>query len=43
MEWNDLYPQFKQPSFEDMADYIGGEGKALWESLFEYMEKAYNA
>lgn len=43
MQWNDLYPQTIQPSFEDMADYIGGDGKKLWNSLFDYMSSAYNA
>jgi hypothetical protein len=35
MEWKDMYPQINQPSFEDMVDYIGGEGSRLWNSLFE--------
>ncbi len=42
MEWNDLYTQNNQPSFEAMADYIGGDGKLLWNSLFDYMSTAYN-
>jgi hypothetical protein len=43
MQWKDLYPQTNQPSIEDMADYIGGNGKKLWNSLFDYMSTAYNA
>lgn len=43
MQWKDMYPQINQPSFEAMADYIGGEGKRLWDSLFDYMNSAYNA
>lgn len=43
MEWNQLYPQDKQPSFDAMADYIGGEGKRLWISLFDYMSQAFDA
>lgn len=43
MQWKDLYPQFNQPSFEAMADYIGGNGKKLWDSLFGYMSSAYGA
>lgn len=43
MEWKDLYPQINQPSFEAMADYIGGEGRRLWDSLFDYMNTAYSA
>jgi len=23
MKWNDLYPSDKQPSFENIADYVG--------------------
>jgi len=42
MEWKDLYPQINQPSFEAMADYIGGEGRRLWDSLFDYMNSAYS-
>ncbi len=41
MEWKDMYPQINQPSFEAMADYIGGEGRRLWDSLFDYMNSAY--
>ena len=43
MQWEDLYPQFDQPSFEAMADYIGGDGRRLWDSLFGYMKSAYGA
>lgn len=43
MEWKDMYPQINQPSFEAMADYIGGEGRRLWDSLFDYMDTAYSA
>lgn len=43
MEWNALYPQSNQPDFAAMSDYIGGEGKKLWDSLFSYMAAAYNA
>lgn len=42
MEWKDMYPQINQPSFEAMAEYIGGEGRRLWDSLFDYMNCAYN-
>lgn len=42
MEWKDMYPQINQPSFEAMADYIGGEGRRLWDSLFDYMNSAYS-
>lgn len=42
MEWKDLYPQINQPGFEAMAEYIGGEGRRLWDSLFDYMNSVYN-
>lgn len=40
MEWNNMYPQVNQPSFEAMAEYIGGEARKLWDSLFDYMNCA---
>jgi hypothetical protein len=43
MEWIALFPKDNQPGFEDITDYIGGDGKILWISLFEYMDTAYNA
>ncbi len=43
MEWKNMYPQINQPSFEAMAEYIGGEGRRLWDSLFDYMNSAYSA
>lgn len=43
MEWNYMYPQINQPSFEAMAEYIGGEGRRLWDSLFDYMNCEYSA
>lgn len=43
MEWKDLYPRINQPGFDAMADYIGGEGRKLWDSLFDYMDTAYSA
>ena len=41
MEWNALYSKDNQPSMEDISGYIGGEAKALWQSLLEYMGAAY--
>lgn len=43
MEWKDLYPQERQPSLEEIEDYISGEAKELWQSLFAYMEQMYQA
>ncbi len=43
MEWDALFPKEKQPEFQDIEEYIGGEGKALWKSLFEFMDSAYSA
>lgn len=41
MEWNELYPKITQPSTENMADFIGGNGKKLWTSLLDYAQSAY--
>ncbi|MCX7773300.1 MAG: DUF3788 domain-containing protein [Clostridia bacterium] len=41
MEWKTLFPKNHQPSLEEIAEYIGGEAKPLWESLLEYMDKTY--
>lgn len=43
MEWNDLYPSDSQPTLEEIADYISGDAKALWQELIDYMERAYKA
>ena len=43
MEWYLEYGKNNQPSFEEIDDYIGGEGKKLWISIFEYMKSEYNA
>ncbi len=41
MEWNTLFTAVHQPTYEDIENYIGGEGKILWQCLFEYMESTY--
>lgn len=43
MEWKEIFPSGRQPSMEEIAEYIGGEARGLWESLMMYMETAYNA
>lgn len=43
MDWNTLFPPARQPTYEDMENYIGGKGRTLWKSLFEYMDKSYGA
>mgnify|MGYP000848382065 FL=1 len=43
MEWNELYTKENQPGFDQIAEYIGGDGRRLWESLFSYMTEAYGA
>ena len=43
MDWNELYNSAMQPAFENIEDYIGGEGKRLWQELFLHMDKAYGA
>ncbi|MBP7175086.1 MAG: DUF3788 domain-containing protein [Thermoclostridium sp.] len=41
MEWHELFPQERQPTMENIAAYIGGESSLLWQSLIDYMQKAY--
>jgi len=41
MQWKEIFPSHIQPSLEDIAEYIGGEAKLLWQSLMEYMETEY--
>jgi hypothetical protein len=43
MEWNNLFDSNLQPSFEDMENYIGGDGAALWKDLFAHMQATYAA
>ncbi len=43
MEWNELFPQEKQPTMEQITEYIGGNASKLWDSLIDYMDKAYKA
>jgi hypothetical protein len=42
MEWNTLFPAERQPSMEEIENYINGEAKELWHSLMEYMKDVYN-
>ncbi len=41
VDWNTLFPAANQPTFKNIEDYIGGDGKALWKSLFKYMDDVY--
>lgn len=43
MDWNELFGGNRQPTYEDIENYIGGEGLALWKDLFAYMRSAYGA
>ncbi|MCL2077584.1 MAG: DUF3788 domain-containing protein [Oscillospiraceae bacterium] len=43
MEWHNLFPQTHQPSYTEIENYIGGTGKALWQSLFDFMDKVCKA
>lgn len=43
MEWKDVYPADRQPTLEDMSDYMGNEAGQLWQSLVQYMDTAYKA
>jgi len=40
MKWNELYPKEKQPSLDEVADYVG-KVKSLWLSMILYFETAY--
>lgn len=41
MEWKEIFPSDRQPSMDQIEDYIGGNGKSLWQSLIDYMDKSY--
>ncbi|MDR0315196.1 MAG: DUF3788 domain-containing protein [Oscillospiraceae bacterium] len=43
MDWHSLFPTERQPTYEDIENYIGGAAKDLWVSLFDFMDKTYNA
>lgn len=42
MNWNERFPQERQPTMEDIADYLG-EAKELWHSLVSYFDASYQA
>ena len=42
MKWHELFPGDRQPSMDEIADYIG-KSKNLWLSLTSYFETAYKA
>lgn len=39
MEWSVLYPQERQPTFEDISVYIDN---ANWENLQDYLQETYS-
>lgn len=41
MEWDKLFTSLITPTYEDIENYIGGEGKLLWQSLFAFMDEKY--
>jgi hypothetical protein len=41
MEWKELFPSDRQPTMEQIEEYIGGNGKKLWKELMDHMEKCY--
>jgi hypothetical protein len=43
MKWHELFPQEKQPTMEQISEFIGGKARQLWDSLIDYMDKAYKA
>jgi hypothetical protein len=42
MKWHELFHSDKEPTFEEIADYVGTV-KELWLSLISYFETAYKA
>lgn len=43
MLWKEIFPSNRQPSMKEIAGYIGGGARELWESLIDYMDAAYKA
>ncbi len=43
MEWHERFSNLNPPTYEDMEQYIGGEGQRLWQELFACMENNYHA
>jgi hypothetical protein len=41
MNWKEIFPKNTQPSMEQISEYIGGDAKKLWLSIFEFIEKEY--
>jgi hypothetical protein len=42
MNWNELFPKDREPTFEDIAGYVGTV-RDQWLSLIAYFETAYKA
>ncbi len=40
--WHELFPKDQQPSFEQIAEYIG-DARSLWQGLIDHMDAAYKA
>lgn len=43
MEWNEMFTQAHQPTYDDIESYIGGKGKELWQAVFRFMEDTYKS
>ena len=43
MEWKEIFPKEHKPTIDEIAEYIGGDAKELWQELMNYMETAYSA
>ena len=40
MNWSELYPIDKEPTTEEISDYVGND---LWNQLDEYLKKEYSS
>ena len=40
MTWSELYPKDRQPTMDDIAQYVGAF-KPIWQDLLEYFETVY--
>ena len=43
MEWHILFPETHQPTYTEIENFIGGKGKELWCSLFDFMDSTYKS
>lgn len=41
MQWKEKFPPDRQPSMDEIADYIGGEARQCWQTLFDHLQTTY--